>query len=153
MKFVYFISILFIFYSHKGKLNSVDNLNLFIYLNWKYILALKVESICIPPCQNGGDCIGNNLCKCADGFTGNICQTSSNDVDSVANNPIRVRASAPCSPSCKNRGNCLNGQCQCQTGWSGSDCGTCSGSSCSNSGGSTTTCTLVCQNGKLLNHI
>ena len=81
-----------------------------------------------------------------------MCQTSSNDVVSVANNPIRVRASAICSPSCKNSGNCLNGQCQCQTGWSGIDCSTCSGSSCSNGGGGTTTCTLVCQNGKLLKY-
>lgn len=30
---------------------------------------------CQKPCKNGGVCVGLNRCRCAKGFTGNICET------------------------------------------------------------------------------
>lgn len=30
---------------------------------------------CQKPCQNGGVCVGFNVCRCADGFSGGLCET------------------------------------------------------------------------------
>ena len=39
------------------------------------VLSLSVV-ICIPPCVNG-DCVANDTCNCAVGFTGALCETAS----------------------------------------------------------------------------
>ena len=32
------------------------------------------ESVCNPPCENGGKCIGNNQCQCGENFRGTPCE-------------------------------------------------------------------------------
>lgn len=31
--------------------------------------------LCVKPCNNGGECVGLNRCRCSTGFTGDLCET------------------------------------------------------------------------------
>ncbi len=84
------------------------------------------------PCQNGGSSTGmtgNCGCSCVAGYTGNNCETNTNE----------------CNPDPCVNGACVDGVnsyiCMCITGWSGTDCETniddCSPNPCLNGG----TCT------------
>ena len=38
-------------------------------------LPPRTTAVCRPGCQNGGVCIGANVCQCPPGFSGAQCQT------------------------------------------------------------------------------
>ena len=45
------------------------------HLNWQLMHISLILVTCSSPCLNGGECIGNNVCLCPDGFIGANCQT------------------------------------------------------------------------------
>ncbi|XP_035672641.1 fibropellin-1-like isoform X2 [Branchiostoma floridae] len=90
-----------------------------------------ISDTCLPnPCQNGGQCIGEDdsySCDCLDGFSGVNCLTNINEC-----------ASGPC----QNGGQCQDGDnsysCDCPDGFSGVNCQTnineCASGPCQNGG-------------------
>ena len=40
------------------------------------LLSVDTTASCDPPCVNGA-CIGNNICSCYEGWTGDICDNES----------------------------------------------------------------------------
>lgn len=67
---------------------------------------------CMIPCMNNGKCIGNNKCRCPDGFAGNHCEVNN------SNTPWNGHK---CKKPCRN-GVCQNRQCKCDDGWYGRFC-------------------------------
>ena len=74
----------------------------------------KIDWCGSSPCQNGGNCIDNNVtfsCSCQPGYQGSLCEED-----------IKECETAPCM----NQGTCIerNGtfSCQCPTGWTGNVC-------------------------------
>jgi hypothetical protein len=65
----------------------------------------KLEK-CPTQCNSHGKCIGDNLCECLPGWSGDDCSIGECIVD--------------CAPN----GKCLNGFCACESGWEGADCKT-----------------------------
>ena len=55
-----------------------------------------VEEFCTPvcrvPCQNNGECVGPDNCKCPDDFTGDYCQTKIFRPCNILANPIPYSA-------------------------------------------------------------
>lgn len=47
----------------------ITNLNIYV-LAWEYLHV----ALCEPVCQNHGRCIAPNVCECATGWEGNLCQ-------------------------------------------------------------------------------
>ena len=95
-----------------------------------------VTASCEPnPCEHGGTCEmedGAIVCTCADGYSGDLCETNIDDCDP---NP------------CQNGGTCYDGVasylCQCAEGFTGDNCETalesCDPNPCQNGG----TCEVV----------
>ncbi len=54
------------------------------------------------PCLNGGTCVYDGSCICPDGYTGDVCQVDLCD-----------------DVQCQHGGHCVEGQCQCQPGFTG----------------------------------
>jgi cell division septum initiation protein DivIVA len=76
----------------------------------------EVDDCASKPCKNGGIChdgVDSYTCECANGWTGENCETN---VDDCASNP------------CKNGGTCHDGidsyTCECAKGFSGDNCDT-----------------------------
>ena len=42
------------------------------------LIDLVVAVVCLPVCRNGGVCVSVNVCQCADGFEGDVCERSLN---------------------------------------------------------------------------
>ena len=91
--------------------------------------------MCPEECQNGGICLSDGTCQCADPYHGMYCQTEAcipkctqnricvegNCVCDVHVNPNCVRIE--CTQTCLNNQYCAsNGACECKTGWSGINC-------------------------------
>ncbi|XP_026576621.1 von Willebrand factor D and EGF domain-containing protein [Pseudonaja textilis] len=69
--------------------------------------GIQCYALCDPLCENGGTCIGHNICSCAYGFVGSRCET------------------LVCNKHCHNGGKCVTpDECQCKAGWSGPLCET-----------------------------
>uniref|UniRef100_UPI00398EE43F sushi, von Willebrand factor type A, EGF and pentraxin domain-containing protein 1 n=1 Tax=Pristiophorus japonicus TaxID=55135 RepID=UPI00398EE43F len=63
------------------------------------------KAVCRFPCQNGGVCGRPNMCTCAEGWMGHLCET------------------AICILPCLNGGLCIAPyKCDCPSGWTGSRC-------------------------------
>ena len=98
-----------------------------------------VSAVCAFPCENGGVCVGPDLCRCEPGWTGPDCTRP------VCGAPCPIRelcvapdtcgcvpghegegcAEATCAQPCRNGGRCsAPDTCSCETGWFGPDCGT-----------------------------
>uniref|UniRef100_A0A670Z349 von Willebrand factor D and EGF domains n=1 Tax=Pseudonaja textilis TaxID=8673 RepID=A0A670Z349_PSETE len=76
-------------------------------LNSVIIFLFFYIALCDPLCENGGTCIGHNICSCAYGFVGSRCET------------------LVCNKHCHNGGKCVTpDECQCKAGWSGPLCET-----------------------------
>ncbi|KAK2713220.1 hypothetical protein QYM36_009177, partial [Artemia franciscana] len=92
--------------------------------------------ICSKECQNGGKCVGQNLCACAPGYKGKYCEKSI------------------CKLSCLNRGQCVAPNvCRCRNGWTGLTCGVpiCR-TACSNGGICISPGTCACPTGTTGRH-
>ncbi|XP_040261914.1 epidermal growth factor-like protein 7 isoform X1 [Bufo bufo] len=70
------------------------------------------KGTCRLPCQNEGTCVGHNRCQCAEGWSGNHCQTDVNECESGRHR---------CSQSCINTSGSF--RCGCHRGFSLSDDG------------------------------
>ena len=69
------------------------------------------------PCSGRGQCVASgspghspDVCRCHAGFGGAGCE---NDIELIAT----------CPRECSGHGNCAGGQCTCEPGWVGADCG------------------------------
>ena len=93
-------------------------------------LIVNISGLCFPnPCQHEGYCTDETFffkCQCAEGYTGNTCETNIDECD---------------SRPCKHNGTCFDGvnsySCQCKSGYYGSDCenvNQCVSNPCSNDG-------------------
>lgn len=69
-----------------------------------YARTYAPSPLCEQPCLNGGECIGYNVCQCAQGYDGDVCDD------------------AVCTQGCSN-GQCVSPDvCVCSDGWSGDAC-------------------------------
>ncbi|XP_033126450.1 neurogenic locus notch homolog protein 1-like isoform X2 [Anneissia japonica] len=74
------------------------------------VLCCKIEKAkeekptCSPGCENGGECMEGNRCKCTEGFKGARCQLST------------------CKRPCENGGRCDGGKCMCPANTRGRFC-------------------------------
>lgn len=61
--------------------------------------------LCKRSCRNGGECVGDNKCKCRSGWKGRFCNK------------------AHCPGGCRNKGKCVApNTCRCSQGFSGKNC-------------------------------
>jgi hypothetical protein len=68
-----------------------------------------VQTPCPNDCGAHGSCQSDLSCQCTDGFSGADCGIA----------PAFFR----CPNDCNNNGLCVQGECVCETGWHGDDCG------------------------------
>ena len=83
-----------------------------ISLSWLYeirYIFLIFSAKCEISCMHGGRCIGTNLCRCAEGLSGDHCE-------------IGHRQRPTCKRKCKH-GDCVsNKTCKCKEGFYGRFC-------------------------------
>ncbi|XP_041117630.1 sushi, von Willebrand factor type A, EGF and pentraxin domain-containing protein 1 isoform X2 [Polyodon spathula] len=99
--------------------------------------AVKCETVCRFPCQNGGTCERPNTCLCIEGWMGHLCEEPIcilpclNGGKCIA--PYACECpegwtgtrchAAVCQSPCLNGGKCIRpNRCHCLPGWSGHDC-------------------------------
>lgn len=90
---------------------------------------------CQKPCRNGGVCVGFNRCRCAKGFTGEVCETGQCATHTCAGFtplclfllmflfPRPVAVTTPCIPPCQHGATCSpHNTCTCPEGTTGLRC-------------------------------
>ena len=90
-------------------------------------IHLFFVAICPPNgCHNGGSCISPGVCRCANGWSGNNCETRMHNIVCIAIAFVKmlfVTYKAVCPGGCFNGGVCTApGTCTCTSGWTGNDC-------------------------------
>jgi len=119
-----------------------------------------ISSTCMFPCENGGRCIGSDLCECPDGWRGVDCtrpQCSSDCGDRKLCVAPNICSCVPgyngfdctetqCVQTCENGGQCIAPDtCSCSPGWFDSNCTTpICGHTCGNGGNCTAPNTCTC---------
>nr|XP_026693636.1 LOW QUALITY PROTEIN: von Willebrand factor-like [Ciona intestinalis] len=114
-----------------GELDIPDSL-----LSIQHQSQSQVSVSCDPPCANGA-CVGENQCKCEEGYSGPACNEfecteSCGHGKCVAPNTCECNTgwggeschTATCDDECLNGGSCsAPNTCTCLKGWSGDNCG------------------------------
>ena len=83
--------------------------------------------MCVPECQNGGNCSAPDVCDCATGYVGDHCQTGEFQCvwSKILSSNKSVHCLAVCDPECQNGGTCSAPDvCDCATGYVGDSCQT-----------------------------
>ena len=140
---------------------SLDDSNHLLYIADRNNHAIRaISAVCSFVCENGGRCVGSDLCQCPDGWKGRdcsvpICSTSCgprhlcvapDSCDCIPGYEGDDCTAATCVQKCENGGNCIAPDtCHCQTGWFGTNCSvpTCS-QTCGNGGNCSSPNTCTC---------
>ena len=129
---------------------SLDDSSRLLFVADRNNHAIRAMSAaCAFPCENGGRCIGNDVCSCPEGWEGEDCSrprcdepcgarqlcVGPNQCDCIPGYIGESCTDALCVQDCKNEGQCVAPDtCTCSPGWFDANC-------------TTPVCSMTCGNG------
>lgn len=140
---------------------SLDDSSHLLYVADRNNHAIRaLSAVCSFPCENGGRCVGNDVCLCPSGFQGEDCSRPTcdepcghrqlciapNQCSCIPGYSGEDCSMALCAQSCENGGRCTAPDtCSCSPGWFDANCTTpvCS-MTCGNGGNCTAPNTCTC---------